>query len=147
VNKYKFFIFALELEYEEVECRMENHLDNHLKLPKGRTRMKNSIVLDGTPCSPLKGSRHFRGTCSLCVQDRRISHGRNQREAGSKQSLGLHGVISQKIKLFVTSTVKTSNPIREVRLVCVYGFDMCIKRNVLQGVYTQGIKRLSYQQC
>jgi hypothetical protein len=42
--------------------------------------MKCTIVLDTTPCSPLKVTRRFGVTC------RRKNQARNQREAGSKQS-------------------------------------------------------------
>jgi hypothetical protein len=75
--------------------------------------MKSSIFWDITPRSPLRVNRHFGGTCRLQFQVRRISHARNQREAGSKQSSaedgrdmflrkvdGLQGVISQKTVLF-----------------------------------------------
>jgi hypothetical protein len=48
--------------------------------------MKSSIFLDVTPCSLLKASRRFGGTFRLCLQGERISKGRNQNEAGSKQS-------------------------------------------------------------
>jgi hypothetical protein len=39
------------------------------------------------PCSPLKVNRRFGGPCSVHLQGRRISQGRNQHEAGSKQSV------------------------------------------------------------
>jgi hypothetical protein len=54
-------------------------------------------------------------------RSRRKSKARNQHEAGSKQSLhippkywlifsGLHSVISEKVELFITTAVRTSNP-------------------------------------
>jgi hypothetical protein len=104
--------------------------------------MKSSISWDITPWSPLKVNLRFWGTRSLHLEGLRISQGRNQREAGSKQFVdfqrttrallatcltlvscltysstlkrrrhvpperrlatnGLHGVISQKIELFI----------------------------------------------
>jgi hypothetical protein len=67
------------------------------------------------PYSPLKVNRRFGGTCRLQLQGPRISNARNQREAGSRQSSDwrqrrLQGVISQKMELFVTTAVRTSNP-------------------------------------
>jgi hypothetical protein len=50
-------------------------------------RLKNSVLWDITPCSPLKVNRSFGTTCRLHLQCRRISQARNQHEAGSKHSL------------------------------------------------------------
>jgi hypothetical protein len=47
--------------------------------------MKNSVIWDITPCSPLKVNRRFRGTSRVHLQGRRISEARNQCEAGGKQ--------------------------------------------------------------
>jgi hypothetical protein len=97
---------------------------------------KSYIFWDITPCSPLRVNRHYGGTCRLHLQDRRISQARNQRKGcGSACCLlhtglilrswrwrryvppkrrltfnGLHGIISQKIVLFITTAVRTSNP-------------------------------------
>jgi hypothetical protein len=69
--------------------------------------------------SLLKVNRRFGGTCHLHLQGRRISQARNQRESSClprvppKRRLtfnGLHSVISQKIKLFITTVLITSNP-------------------------------------
>jgi hypothetical protein len=88
--------------------------------------MKSSIFWDITPCSPLKVNRSFRGKCRFHFQNR--SQARNERERRWKIELlcwflawfilrpwrwrrlfppkrrlsfnGLHGVVSQKIKLF-----------------------------------------------
>jgi hypothetical protein len=46
--------------------------------------MKSSVFWDITPCDPLNGRRRFGG---IHYQGQRISKARNQREAGSKQSL------------------------------------------------------------
>jgi hypothetical protein len=42
---------------------------------------KSTIFWDIKPCSPLKVSRRFRGTCRLHLQGRRISRARNKRES------------------------------------------------------------------
>jgi hypothetical protein len=90
-----------------------------------KLRVKRSVFCDITPCSSLKVNRRFRITCRLHFQDRRISQARNHLEASSKQSWrwrryvplkrqltfnGLHGVISQKIVLFITTAVRTLHP-------------------------------------
>jgi hypothetical protein len=49
--------------------------------------LKSSVIWDITPCSLLKVSRRFRGTCCLHLQGQRITQARNHHEAGSKQSL------------------------------------------------------------
>jgi hypothetical protein len=97
-------------------------------------KLKRSVIWDIALCSPLKVNRLFGGTCGPHLQDRRISQARrNQHEAGSKQSLlglffdsedggdvrpkrqltfnGKHRVISQRIDLFVTTAVRTLDPI------------------------------------
>jgi hypothetical protein len=59
--------------------------------------MKSTVFWDITPCSPLKATRHFGGTCRLRLQGR-ISRARYQREGTcGKQK---HSVISQNIALF-----------------------------------------------
>jgi hypothetical protein len=66
-----------------------------------------------TPCSPLSCTRRFGGTYHLHLQGRRISSApacslvcwTNRRV----QLNGLHGVISQKMILFMTTAVKPSN--------------------------------------
>jgi hypothetical protein len=58
----------------------------------------------------LKGNRRFEARCRLHFQDRRISHARNKREAGCMTSRKIHGVISQKIDLFITIAVRPWNP-------------------------------------
>jgi hypothetical protein len=85
-------------------------------------------------------SQCFRGTCRFQLQGLRISQTRNQHEACNKQSFaafwflallicypkdggdippnfrwaasGLHGVIPQKIELFITTAMRTSNSIQ-----------------------------------
>jgi hypothetical protein len=62
--------------------------------------MKSSIFWDITPCSPMNFNRRFGGTYRLHLQGRRISRLRSQR--GSRW---LHGVISQKLVLFIPSVI------------------------------------------
>jgi hypothetical protein len=60
-------------------------------------------------------------------------------KAGGKQSSGLHGFISQKMVLFITTAVRTSNPIQQVlhlvprsRMVELYRHSpICLHGNVL----------------
>jgi hypothetical protein len=62
--------------------------------------MKSTIFWDITPCSPLNGQLIFRPW-------------RWRRYVPPKRRLtlnGLHGVISEKIVLFITTAVRTSNP-------------------------------------
>jgi hypothetical protein len=73
--------------------------------------MKSIIFWDMTPCSPLSFNRRFRGTYRLHLQGRR---NRFSKPASKLRNVGwnygLHGVISQKMILFITTSVKTSNP-------------------------------------
>jgi hypothetical protein len=87
-------------------------------------RLRSSVFWDITQCSRLKVNRRFGGTCRLHLQGWRISRARNQRESRWEAELwrrfvppkrrvifnGLHGVISQKIELFIATAVRTSNP-------------------------------------
>jgi hypothetical protein len=100
--------------------------------------VRSTIFWGLTPCSPLKVNRRFGGIYCLHLHRRRISRTRNQHESRwqaepggwflvwlnpqpwkwglyipPKRQLtvnGLHGVISQKIVLFITTAVRTSNP-------------------------------------
>jgi hypothetical protein len=102
--------------------------------------LKSIIFWDMTPCSPLSVNHRFGGTYRLHLQDRRNKFSKNRKKADSihlppacllvllnlflrpwrwrryvppKRRLTLnilHGVISQKIVLFITTAVKTSNP-------------------------------------
>jgi hypothetical protein len=69
---------------------------------------RESIIFwDVTRCSLLSCNRRFGGTYSLHLQGRRNRFSKTGKQAGGK---GLHGVISQKMILFITTAVKTSNP-------------------------------------
>jgi hypothetical protein len=92
--------------------------------------LKSIIFRDITPCSPLKFNRCFGGTYRLHLQCRRICRTRYQRDSRWQAELGLffdpedggdvptkrqltfnglHSSISQKILLFITTAVRTSN--------------------------------------
>jgi hypothetical protein len=82
---------------------------------------------DITPCSPLSVNRRFGGTYRRNLQGRKISRARYQRESSCSTYLwtlrwrwnvplkrrlnlnGLHGVISQKMVLFITTALRSSN--------------------------------------
>jgi hypothetical protein len=68
--------------------RWENNTEMNLM------EMESIIFRDITPCSPLRINRHFGGDMFL-------------RNVGLN---GLHGVISQKMVLFITTAVRTPNP-------------------------------------
>jgi hypothetical protein len=88
---------------------------------------KSSVFWDRTSCSPLKATRRFGTAYGVHVQGRRIRK-RYHRESrwqclffdpkvrcyvALKRRLtvnGLHGVISQKIVLFITTAVRKLNP-------------------------------------
>jgi hypothetical protein len=72
-------------------------------------RDEEFYLWDITPCSPKP---MFRRNMSIHLQGRIIIQAGNQHEAGNKQTFhGLRGVISQKTELFITTAVRTSNPI------------------------------------
>jgi hypothetical protein len=65
-------------------------------------------LINITPCSAMRVNGRFAGTCRLYLQGGRIS----RKETGMKALLtfnGLHSLTSQKIELFVTTSVRTSN--------------------------------------
>jgi hypothetical protein len=85
--------------------------------------LKSTILWHITPCSKLKVNRRFGGKYRLHLQGRKISWARNQSESRwqawrwsryvppkRQQTFnGLHGVICQKIALFIIIAVRTSN--------------------------------------
>jgi hypothetical protein len=82
-----------------------------VKLPN----LESSVFWDITPFKLLKVNQCFRGTLCLHLQGQRISQTRNQHEAVSKQSR-LDSVIYQKIELFITTVVRTSNPTTPIQI-------------------------------
>jgi hypothetical protein len=80
--------------------------------------LKSIIFWDMTPCSPLSFNRRSGETYRLHLQGRRKGSANHEQADGKryvppKRRLklnGLHGVISQKMILFITTAVKTSNP-------------------------------------
>jgi hypothetical protein len=64
--------------------------------------IKITIFWDITPCSPLNVNRRFGGTYRLQLQGQRISLERKQR--------GSRWQAEQKIVLFITIAVRTSDP-------------------------------------
>jgi hypothetical protein len=76
---------------------------------QGNITMKSIIFWDMTPCSPLSFNRRFcfPPACSLICW----TYFFDPEDGGDMLKLnGLHGVISQKMILFITTAVKTSNP-------------------------------------
>jgi hypothetical protein len=78
--------------------------------------LKSSIFWDITPCSPFSINRRFGGTCRLQGACHLLFRSWTwRRYVPPKRRLtlnGLQGVISQKMVLFVTTAVRTSNPIK-----------------------------------
>jgi hypothetical protein len=84
--------------------------------------LKSTIFWDITLCSLLSIYRRFGGTYRLHLQGRKISLARWRRHIPPKRRFtlnGLHGVISQKIELFITTAVRTSN---STKLNLVWGW-------------------------
>jgi hypothetical protein len=74
--------------------------------------MKNSIFWGTciTPCITLKVSRRFGGTCCLHLHGRWVFQVRNQREAGSKQSVKLGKTCSSEISVDFQRTTRSYIP-------------------------------------
>jgi hypothetical protein len=79
--------------------------------------LKSAIFRDITPCSPLSVNRHFGGTYSAChLLSRRFLAQPffDPEDVFPKRRLalnGLHGVISEKMVVSITTSVRISNPI------------------------------------
>jgi hypothetical protein len=89
--------------------------------------MYGCIFWDTTSCGPLKVNRRFGGTCrrALCLPPASpvLLPWRCWRHVPPKRLStfnGLHGVISQKTELFITTAVRTSNPTTKVKFCVLY---------------------------
>jgi hypothetical protein len=78
-------------------------------------KFREFCLLEYNAISALKVNQCFGGKCCLHLQGQRISQTRNQHEAVSKKSR-LHTVISQKVELFITTAVRTSNSTTPVQI-------------------------------
>jgi hypothetical protein len=85
---------------------------------------KSTIYWDIMPCSPLKVNWHFCSACHLFLHwffaRLTLRPWRWRRYVPPKRRLtfnGLHGVISRKIVLFITTAVRTSDPTYMVRII------------------------------
>jgi hypothetical protein len=91
--------------------------------------MKRSIFWDITPCSPLSVNRRFGGTYRFHLQGRKNKFSKKPvcKQVARRRILlsGLHGIISQKMVPFITTTVRTSNATS-----CKY---VCMLRAVIFG--------------
>jgi hypothetical protein len=116
----------------------------------------------------LKVNRRLAGTCRLHLQGRRISRERKKRESRWQvvyyltwrwrrhvppkhrlTSKALHGVISQRIELFISTATRTSNPTRDsessasIKCVVTWFAEWAIilsRRNILHGVAHKDIQ-------
>jgi hypothetical protein len=111
--------------------------------------LKSSVFRDMMPCSLLKVKWNFWGTFCLHLQCRRIRKARLylppafklvscllilwpwrwRWHVPTKCQLtfnGLHGLISQKVELFISTAVRTKNPIKE--LLLIQSCDLCNTR-------------------
>jgi hypothetical protein len=116
---------------------------------------KGSIFWNITQCSLLKVNQHFEGRCRLHLQGRRISQTKTRHGMITALSWflawfifllwklsgyvrpkhllafnGLHGVMSQRIQLIITTCVKASNPTILLQFVpqdCLQTFENIIR--------------------
>jgi hypothetical protein len=125
------------LTYKFQRWYILNHTKHSLPVLKYKTNMqtklsiKSIIFWDVTPCSLLRCNQRFEGTYRLHLQGRRKYFSKNhlltcwfllkfflrpwrwRRYVPPKRRLHLnrlHGVTSEKMILFITTAVKTSNP-------------------------------------
>jgi hypothetical protein len=99
--------------------------------------MKSIIFWDMTPCSLLSCNRRFGGTYRLHLQGRRNNF---SKKPASKQNNwltlnGLHGVISQKLILFITTAVRTSNPTQFCFIFWRSEVQFSVRRPVMKTVH------------
>jgi hypothetical protein len=89
-------------------------------VPIANVNKKCIIFWDMMPCSPLSFNRRFGGHIASIFRVEEIGSANQQARRwhilpkGPLKLNGLHGIISQKMTLFITTAVKTSNPTRNV---------------------------------
>jgi hypothetical protein len=104
--------------------------------PTATVILKSSIFWNITTCSLLKFSRRFEGTCRLHLQNQLIwlilRPQRWRRQVPPKRSLtfnGLYSLVSQKIKFFITSAVRTPDPAKFFLAEAFRGFLQSLRLN------------------
>jgi hypothetical protein len=102
---------------------------------KIKFRLKNCILWDITPSSPFKVNKHFLLPASFWFITPLISRlRRRKRHVPPKRRLafnGLHHMIPQKIKLFITTAVRTSTPM--ITHVCwIWGSQSVLSSEMLR---------------
>jgi hypothetical protein len=121
--------------------------------------MKRSAFWDIMLCDLLKVNQHSRGKCHFHLQCWRVRQARNQYEAGSRLLLlclaysstmnmesmyssehwltlnGILGVISQKIEILVTATVRISYPTHKQLISFLIFFNLIVISNLNAELY------------
>jgi hypothetical protein len=139
---------------ETIAVYCENHTEH-------TNTLKISIFWDVTPCSPLKVNRHFGGTCRLHLQQTScyllsrwflarliLRPWRWRRHIPPKCRLtfnGLYGIISQKLELFITTAVRTSNP-RQIHYLWLECSFSTLKKVVLREMGWGGMDWINLAQ-
>jgi hypothetical protein len=105
--------------------------------------VKSSVFYDIMPCSLLKISCHFGGTCFLHIQGGRVSQARSQMKYAATLN-GIGGVVTQKIEFLITTAVRTSNPTPSNLITCVC---ICNWNSVLLKVLYFSVEWRWYNLC
>jgi hypothetical protein len=91
-------------------------LDEWRKTMKTSVRIKSFVFWDIQPCTPVKVNQCFEGIYCLHLQGSILSRARKQYETDSKQNKfpfgRLHFVMFHKTEIFITTEMRTSNPIQ-----------------------------------
>jgi hypothetical protein len=100
-------VFSLHYEHPSSQWYYHNTFCSSSNIiPAIESNMESSVFWIITLCSSLKVNGRFGGTCHLHLHSRRISHARNQHEAGSRQSSCL--AYSSTLKMEATCSSETS---------------------------------------
>jgi hypothetical protein len=101
--------FTINLNHSVIQNLCKTCATNKVSLNKRNTveKQKSSIFREISPCSPLKIKR-FGGTCRLHLRPW-------SRHVRSTFNL-LHGVISRKTELFITTAGRTSNATKKQKI-------------------------------